>query len=1149
MQIESIRVENLASLRGVQTPIELRGEQLGEAGLIAVTGPTGAGKTTIFDAVCLALFDETPRTRGRGRDPRELLSRGAGEARVELVLRLDDGSHWRAEWGVHRARNQAGGPIQASRQRIVDATTGAVLAEGKKPVQTLVEKSLGLSFDQFTSVVLIAQGQFAKFLEATDTERSALLERLTGTEIYSELSRAAYERARVAEEKVSQIEAVLLRMEGLSDDERQRLEDELTRLHQDVAAQRGAVAAATRKTNLLADLLELLARRREAEKAVEAALAALTDAGGRETQRQDAERAEMAAPALRRAEDLRQRLASAEAQRAHHQAAEAEACERLAVSTRRLAERWQELQKHLHTAQTDANARQAVAALEGERLETLRGRLRDRLQAQEQARRRQQEAAQAEADVEAGLEENLKAAEETREQGRQVQQRRQELSQLGKEIAEIGRGQSREFWAQRRDRLRQAVELAEELARLDLVALENEDKKARQQVAQREQTFNAARLAAGSARAAREQQEALLRLASGKADLAEHRDVLQPGEPCPLCGAPEHPWADRPAAEDQGILRQARQDLEAKKMAERSAEASQAAAGAEHQQALLQAERAHARLESAAHQVNNARHRWIELRLLLPELPAEPVGKKAELSFAAELPEIDARIDQLDRLLPRQEEARRQLAAAERQLASLEQAQAVAEERLQAAERRRSETAAALGDAAQEELEKKRAYTALASELAAHIGLTVPAAAGRGDSENDSEAEALLARLENEVAAWQKARKLREQLESLAQRLERRRPGLDAIAVAEGQAEAPAEEPAALEKRLEQEIDQENAAREACRLEEDRRQRAENEAQELGRQLAEAEEVLSKALLEQGFPTEAALRAALMSPADLAALRRQLEELHKEKERRESRLQGLEQELAELGRKFESAETFARMQENPATEKELADQELQKEKAQETALMAAIIDVGGRLQTEKNRRAERDQLEVELVQAREQHELAAKLSALIGQKDGGKFRRFAQQLNLDLLLELANIRLDRLAPRYQLARLGESLDLEVIDREMADERRPVNTLSGGESFLVSLALALALADLRRGSLRLGTLFLDEGFGSLDEDTLDTALSVLEQLQADQNTQILIISHVGALKERIDHRIDIQKLGGGRSRVQILGGSHPGLSRT
>ncbi len=94
-------------------------------------------------------------------------------------------------------------------------------------------------------------------------------------------------------------------------------------------------------------------------------------------------------------------------------------------------------------------------------------------------------------------------------------------------------------------------------------------------------------------------------------------------------------------------------------------------------------------------------------------------------------------------------------------------------------------------------------------------------------------------------------------------------------------------------------------------------------------------------------------------------------------------------------------------------------------------------------------------------------------------------------------------------------------------------------MSGGESFLVSLALALALADLRRGSLRLGTLFLDEGFGSLDEDTLDTALSVLEQLQADQNTQILIISHVGALKERIDHRIDIQKLGGGRSRLQIL----------
>jgi exonuclease SbcC len=341
--------------------------------------------------------------------------------------------------------------------------------------------------------------------------------------------------------------------------------------------------------------------------------------------------------------------------------------------------------------------------------------------------------------------------------------------------------------------------------------------------------------------------------------------------------------------------------------------------------------------------------------------------------------------------------------------------------------------------------------------------------------------------------------------------------------------------PLDLEHTLEQALDKDDQAREAWRLREDRLARAAADEEERGRRLAAAEDRLAAALAEQLFAGEDDLRAAILPPAELAALERRLELLAKEKDRREERLRLAEQELEELARKAGVAGGA-----DLDAEKATADAALAAAKEQHAAILARNIELRSRLQTEIGRSSEREKLAAELAEAKEKLDLAARLSALIGQKDGGKFRRFAQQLNLDLLLELANLRLDRLAPRYQLAR-AESLELEVIDREMADERRPVSTLSGGESFLVSLALALALADLRRGSLRLGTLFLDEGFGSLDEDTLDTALSVLEQLQADQNTQILIISHVGALKERIDHRIDIQKLGGGRSRLQILGG--------
>ena len=150
MQIDRIRVCSLASLRGQQPEVSLVDPPLAEAGIVALTGPTGAGKSTLLDAVCLALFDETPRLAGRGSDPRELLSRGAAEARAQVELTLDDGARWRAEWTVHRARNRADGLLQPSRVRVTDLATGATLAEGKRDVRELVRVRLGLTFEQFT---------------------------------------------------------------------------------------------------------------------------------------------------------------------------------------------------------------------------------------------------------------------------------------------------------------------------------------------------------------------------------------------------------------------------------------------------------------------------------------------------------------------------------------------------------------------------------------------------------------------------------------------------------------------------------------------------------------------------------------------------------------------------------------------------------------------------------------------------------------------------------------------------------------------------------------------------------------------------------------------------------------------------------------
>lgn len=160
------------------------------------------------------------------------------------------------------------------------------------------------------------------------------------------------------------------------------------------------------------------------------------------------------------------------------------------------------------------------------------------------------------------------------------------------------------------------------------------------------------------------------------------------------------------------------------------------------------------------------------------------------------------------------------------------------------------------------------------------------------------------------------------------------------------------------------------------------------------------------------------------------------------------------------------------------------------------------------------------------------------LCILIGSADGKKFSRFAQGLTLARLTELANRHLRKLSDRYTILKSAEKdLELQIVDHYQADVARPMATLSGGESFLVSLSLALGLSDLAGRKVQIRSLFIDEGFGTLDSDTLDIAISALENLQA-SGKMIGIISHVEALKDRIGAQIEVSKQAGGYSRIKL-----------
>lgn len=193
----------------------------------------------------------------------------------------------------------------------------------------------------------------------------------------------------------------------------------------------------------------------------------------------------------------------------------------------------------------------------------------------------------------------------------------------------------------------------------------------------------------------------------------------------------------------------------------------------------------------------------------------------------------------------------------------------------------------------------------------------------------------------------------------------------------------------------------------------------------------------------------------------------------------------------------------------------------------------------GQVEADDVNRKLRKKKEEELKEEREALVVWRRLRELIGSHDGSKFRRYAQAISLDILTRHANRHLARLSDRYRICRdEEEALNLQIEDLHQAGVKRPMASLSGGESFLVSLALALGLSDLAGRTVRIDSLFIDEGFGSLDPETLEVAIAALEGLQQENKT-VGVISHVGLLKERIGTQIAVEKGAGGVSRIRVI----------
>ncbi|MGK9119065.1 AAA family ATPase [Olivibacter jilunii] len=1243
MKILAIRIQNLASLEGT-TEIDFTQEPLCSAGIFAITGPTGAGKSTILDALCLALYAKTPRylqakesgievqdVQGSAinqSDARGILRDGTAEGFAEVDFVGVDGEHYRANWSVRRARNKAEGALQAYNVSLKNISNDSDIPGRKNELLIEIERLVGLNFEQFTRSILLAQGDFTAFLKAGKDEKSSLLEKLTGTHIYSEISKKIFEKHRDALQQLRELNlkregVVTLTTEELADLEAKAAEYRLT-----IKAKETELEAIGKEIDWYKQLSQLqenfkLANEQytlsyEAKEAASTRIKKLQQAeqvqpartwidslvnvhGQLDTRKKDLAQININLSTVQQQQERQKDLLEEADAHLENQRNSRDRAQPILDEAKALDIQISERTRQLKAAEEDvlqAKEKQQEEAVALEQQKQEANKFKDAIGQFEQWKI-QHSAKQPIADnyqlIVSKLADATQWLEAERAASNQLAIYRQEIQQAEQEQAKLFKRQGE--LENKHEQQQQAYQaMQSELATISLSELEQnkvvvdaqtqtlvEAKAHWQLLIQAENDFKTIQIAlqqqekeltdtntelvatAKDVLTGKIQCETSLKMLN-KVRLAASENVevlrsqLVVGEACPVCGSTEHPYADQ-QPQLQHVLNELEEDhqqIVQSYEAVRNKEARLAEALDRLKKAV---EVQKAAYKGKEEQLENLRHIWQSFSIY--ETSKAVADEQKADWLQEELTKHREKQSQLQGSIGNYYQQKAVLAQQKETLEQLEKDINLLANQEKDVERKLQSLAERL-DQQRNEAEKSKVLLEGVEQRLSNYFQNEAWFANWKHNPDD-----FLEHINKFAAQWKSKTKELEESTNAYHLLSATIKGKEDIVqrlVGELRKKSQLfQDQRALLDQLNQQRNGFFEGKAITVVEAELKQAVDLAQRQLDQHRAEAEK-LQQAFTKLHTQQEQSLKDITALEQQSDTLIKQIEDWLAEYNSRNNTVLNQQdlQDLLALGLDWLEAERKAIRQLDDAVMQArsvLAEREITLEKHQQQKLSDRDLETLTELfntirnNLQENQRAmneisfrlkqdEANKKQIgELMQVIERKaavvENWAKLNEIIGSADGKKFRQIAQEYTLDVLLSYANIHLEMLSKRYLLQRIPNTLGLQVLDQDMGDEVRTVYSLSGGESFLVSLALALGLASLSSSRMKVESLFIDEGFGSLDPNTLNIAMDALERLH-NQGRKVGVISHVQEMTERIAVQIKVNKKSSGRSGVEVIG---------